>query len=83
MLLVLDKMLRCLRFLILLTCLSTAGLLHKSFVFQKERCNRTDIEIFILENLSRFEGAGVYYSATSLEAQLCKGNDEDFSFWTV
>src|SRR6185437_9836255 len=30
-----------------------------------------------LENLSRFEGAGVYYGATSLEAQLCKGDDEE------
>jgi thioredoxin reductase (NADPH) len=26
-----------------------------------------------LENLSRFEGAGVYYGATHLEAQLCAG----------
>jgi thioredoxin reductase (NADPH) len=26
-----------------------------------------------LENLSRFEGAGVYYGATHLEAQLCSG----------
>jgi thioredoxin reductase (NADPH) len=28
-----------------------------------------------LENLTRFEGAGVYYGATSLEAQLCKGEE--------
>jgi thioredoxin reductase (NADPH) len=28
-----------------------------------------------LENLSRFEGAGVYYSATFMEAQLCNGDD--------
>jgi thioredoxin reductase (NADPH) len=28
-----------------------------------------------LENLSRFEGAGVYYSATFMEAQLCGGGD--------
>jgi thioredoxin reductase (NADPH) len=28
-----------------------------------------------LENLSRFEGAGVYYGATFLEAQLCSGED--------
>jgi thioredoxin reductase (NADPH) len=28
-----------------------------------------------LENLSRFEGAGVYYGATHLEAQLCGGGD--------
>jgi len=28
-----------------------------------------------LENLSRFEGAGVYYGATFIEAQLC-GNSE-------
>ena len=28
-----------------------------------------------LDNLSRFEGNGVYYGATFLEAQLC-GNDE-------
>jgi thioredoxin reductase (NADPH) len=28
-----------------------------------------------LENLRRFEGAGVYYGATFLEAQLCSGED--------
>ena len=28
-----------------------------------------------LENLSRFEGAGVYYGATFLEGQLCKGDE--------
>jgi thioredoxin reductase (NADPH) len=28
-----------------------------------------------LPNLSRFEGAGVYYGATSMEAQLCGGQD--------
>lgn len=28
-----------------------------------------------LENLSQFEGAGVYYGATHLEAQLCGGED--------
>ena len=28
-----------------------------------------------LENLSRFEGAGVYYGATVMEAQLCGGED--------
>jgi thioredoxin reductase (NADPH) len=28
-----------------------------------------------LANLARFEGAGVYYGATPLEAQLCKGED--------
>ncbi|HET6890376.1 MAG TPA: FAD-dependent oxidoreductase, partial [Pyrinomonadaceae bacterium] len=28
-----------------------------------------------LENLSRFEGAGVYYVATHLESQLCAGED--------
>jgi len=28
-----------------------------------------------VENLSRFEGAGVYYGATVMEAQLCKGED--------
>jgi thioredoxin reductase (NADPH) len=28
-----------------------------------------------LENLSRFEGAGVYYGATFVEAQLCKGEE--------
>jgi thioredoxin reductase (NADPH) len=28
-----------------------------------------------LENLSRFEGAGVYYGATPMEAQLCVGAD--------
>src|SRR6185312_1628695 len=28
-----------------------------------------------LENLSRFEGAGVYYGATFMEAQLCGGEE--------
>jgi thioredoxin reductase (NADPH) len=28
-----------------------------------------------LENLSRFEGAGVYYGATFIEAQLCSGEE--------
>ena len=28
-----------------------------------------------LENLSRFEGAGVYYGATFVEAQLCRGEE--------
>jgi thioredoxin reductase (NADPH) len=28
-----------------------------------------------LKNLSRFDGAGVYYRATSVEAQLCGGED--------
>jgi thioredoxin reductase (NADPH) len=28
-----------------------------------------------LENLSKFEGAGVYYSATHLQSQLCDGED--------
>jgi thioredoxin reductase (NADPH) len=28
-----------------------------------------------LDNLSRFEGAGVYYGATPMEAQLCAGQD--------
>src|SRR3954469_21848038 len=28
-----------------------------------------------VENLSRFDGAGVYYGATVMEAQLCKGED--------
>ena len=28
-----------------------------------------------LENLSRFEGTGVYYGATFVEAQLCGGED--------
>jgi thioredoxin reductase (NADPH) len=28
-----------------------------------------------LENLSRFEGSGVYYGATHLEAQLCSGEE--------
>jgi thioredoxin reductase (NADPH) len=28
-----------------------------------------------IENLQRFEGAGVYYGATYLEAQLCQGED--------
>src|SRR5205823_2370210 len=29
----------------------------------------------LLENLSRFEGAGVYYGATHLESQLCGGEE--------
>jgi thioredoxin reductase (NADPH) len=29
----------------------------------------------VLENLSRFEGAGVYYTAMPMEAQLCAGED--------
>ena len=28
-----------------------------------------------LENLSRFEGAGIYYGATFVEAQLCEGDE--------
>ena len=28
-----------------------------------------------LENLSQFEGAGVYYGATFIEAQLCGGEE--------
>lgn len=28
-----------------------------------------------LENLSRFEGAGVYYGTTFVEAQLCGGEE--------
>jgi thioredoxin reductase (NADPH) len=28
-----------------------------------------------LENVPRFEGAGIYYAATFMEAQLCKGDD--------
>jgi thioredoxin reductase (NADPH) len=28
-----------------------------------------------LENLSRFEGAGIFYGATHMEAQLCKGDE--------
>jgi thioredoxin reductase (NADPH) len=28
-----------------------------------------------LENLSRFEGAGIYYAATFVEAQLCSGDE--------
>ena len=33
--------------------------------YRKPQCN----------NLSRFEGAGIYYSATYLEAQLCSGEE--------
>ncbi len=29
----------------------------------------------VLENLSMFEGAGVYYGATRMEAQLCQGDE--------
>jgi hypothetical protein len=28
-----------------------------------------------VENLEQFEGQGIYYAATLLEAQLCKGED--------
>jgi len=28
-----------------------------------------------IENLSQFEGAGVYYGATFIEAQLCNGEE--------
>ena len=28
-----------------------------------------------IENLSRFDGAGIYYGATNMEAQLCVGDD--------
>jgi thioredoxin reductase (NADPH) len=28
-----------------------------------------------LENLAKFEGAGIYYGATFIEAQVCKGDD--------
>jgi thioredoxin reductase (NADPH) len=28
-----------------------------------------------IDNLARFEGAGVYYGATAIEAQLCKGDE--------
>src|SRR6185436_12186013 len=28
-----------------------------------------------LENLSRFEGAGVYYAATTMERRLCHGSE--------
>ena len=28
-----------------------------------------------IENLARFEGAGIYYAATSMEAQLCAGEE--------
>src|SRR6266699_5460842 len=28
-----------------------------------------------IENLSQFEGAGVYYAATFMEAQLCAGDE--------
>jgi thioredoxin reductase (NADPH) len=34
-----------------------------------------------LENLSRFEGAGVYYGATHLESQLC-GGEERYLWWS-
>ena len=34
-----------------------------------------DYRRLAVENLSRFEGAGVYYGATFVEAQLCKAED--------
>jgi thioredoxin reductase (NADPH) len=34
-----------------------------------------DYRRLAIENLSRFQGAGVYYSATPMEAQLCSGEE--------
>ena len=28
-----------------------------------------------LDNLAQFEGAGIYYGATAIEAQVCRGSD--------
>jgi thioredoxin reductase (NADPH) len=59
---------------------------RKPYVIQLESGARISARIVViatgaqyrrlpLENLSRFEGAGVYYGATFVEAQLCKGEE--------
>ena len=38
-------------------------------------CDRSRVSKTAIENLSRFEGAGVYYGATFVEAQSCDGEE--------
>lgn len=60
---------------------------HKPYVVEVENGARIQTRTIViatgaeyrrppLKNLSRFEGAGVYYSATFVEAQLCSGEEE-------
>jgi thioredoxin reductase (NADPH) len=60
---------------------------HKPYVIELENGTRISARTVIiatgvqyrklpLENLSRFEGAGVYYGATFVEAQLCGSEEE-------
>ncbi len=59
---------------------------HKPYVVEVEKGARIPTRTVViatgaeyrrlpLENLSRFEGAGVYYAATFVEAQLCSGEE--------
>ena len=59
---------------------------HKPYVVQVESGARISARTVVIatgaqyrrlpiENLSRFEGAGVYYGATFVEAQLCRGEE--------
>jgi thioredoxin reductase (NADPH) len=59
---------------------------HKPYVVEVESGSRIPTRTIViatgveyrrlpLKNLSRFEGAGVYYSATFMEAQLCGGEE--------
>src|ERR671917_1021142 len=59
---------------------------HKPYVVEVEKGARIPTRTIViatgaeyrrlpLENLSRFEGAGVYYAATFVEAQLCGGEE--------
>ena len=59
---------------------------HKPYVIEIENAARISTRTLViatgvqyrklpLENLSRFEGAGVYYGATFVEAQLCRGEE--------
>jgi thioredoxin reductase (NADPH) len=59
---------------------------HKPYVVEVENGSRIPTRTIViatgveyrrlpLKNLSRFEGAGIYYSATFMEAQLCGGEE--------
>jgi thioredoxin reductase (NADPH) len=59
---------------------------HKPYVVEVENGSRIPTRAIViatgveyrrlpLRNLSRFEGAGIYYSATFMEAQLCGGEE--------
>jgi thioredoxin reductase (NADPH) len=59
---------------------------RKPYVVELENGNRISTRTVLIatgaqyrklpvENLSRFEGAGVYYGATFVEAQLCRGDE--------